>query len=85
MGNDNEKTNITEDHKDAFRALRNPEFVNFCLVSCFVNGEPTSAIAAVTHDENDGLYQVTPLFVAVTPDMKIEDHEGVEPYRVNNG
>ena len=41
-------TNITADHRAAFEALISGEYANFALFSCFVNGEPASAIAAVT-------------------------------------
>ena len=41
-------TNITEEHRRAFDALTSGRFDNFCLVSCFVDGEATAAIAAVT-------------------------------------
>ncbi len=34
-------TNITEEHRRAFTALTSGRFHNFCLVSCFVDGEPT--------------------------------------------
>lgn len=69
-------TNITEAHRDAFNALISGEFCNFALVSCFVNGAPTSAIAAVS--EHEGMYALAPLFVAVTEQMVLTDHEGVE-------
>jgi hypothetical protein len=70
-------TNITAEHKDAFDALRDGGFTNFALFSCFLNGEPTAAIVAIT--EQDGEYVVTPMFVAVTPQMTITDHDGIEP------
>ena len=41
-------TNITEEHHRAFEALTDGGAGNFCLFSCFVSGEPTAAIAAVT-------------------------------------
>ena len=41
-------TNISEEHHRAFEALTSGRFDNFCLVSCFVDGEATAAIAAVT-------------------------------------
>jgi hypothetical protein len=40
-------TNITADHRAAFEALISGEYANFALFSCFVNGEPAAAIAAV--------------------------------------
>lgn len=69
-------TNITEEHKDAFSALTSGEYTNFTLFSCFVNGEPTSAI--VTVNEDDGEYVITPFAVFVTEGMTITNHEGEE-------
>jgi hypothetical protein len=68
------KTNITKEHERAFDGVRNAE--NIALVSCFVNGEPAVAIAAINHLD-DGMVSITPLFVSVTPLMKIVDHDGV--------
>jgi hypothetical protein len=45
------KTNITRKHKQAFDALFSGKFNNFALVSCFVDGNPVAAIAAVTEAE----------------------------------
>lgn len=69
-------TNITEDHKLAFEALKsdNP---NFALMSCFIDGEPTATIAFIREYNNE--VSIIPLFVAVTDKMKITDHNGVEP------
>jgi hypothetical protein len=69
-------TNITEEHQEIFTALRKPEFTNFALFSCFVNGKPTSAIVAVNKEGEE--FNITPLFVAVTPEMILTDHEGKE-------
>jgi hypothetical protein len=68
-------TNITQAHRDAFHALVSGDFVNFALLSCFVNGEAASAIIAVNRDGED--YMLTPLFVSVTDGMILTDHEGV--------
>ena len=54
-------TNLTEDRKRAFAALGSGSIANFCLFSCFVNGEPAAAISAVT------------------PGMRLADHDGREP------
>jgi len=43
-------TNITDDHRAAFEALVSGDYANFALFSCFVNGEPGAAIAAVNRD-----------------------------------
>ena len=40
-------TNITDEHKRVFEALKSGEYRNFALVSCFVDGEPAAAIATV--------------------------------------
>ena len=75
-------TNITPDHRRAFEALTSGRFQNFCLVSCFVDGEPTAAIAAVNvgpaeyGGEPD--YLISPLFVCPTAAMTLTDHNGRE-------
>ncbi len=71
-------TNITKEHQDAFKALTSGDYANFALFSCFVNGEPASAIVAVNKPAGDE-YQITPLFVSITPGMKLIDHEGISP------
>ncbi len=68
-------TNISPAHKDAFEALVSGGFTNFALFSCFVNGAPASCIVAVTAQGDDVL--ITPLFVSVTSDMLLTDHDGV--------
>lgn len=65
-------TNITEEHKEAMAAAERGELA---LFSCFVNGEPASALCAVT--EEGGILAIQPKFVSVTPGMVITDHEGV--------
>lgn len=67
-------TNITDAQRSAFEALASGAFANFALFSCFVNGEPASAIVAVTEDGED--ITITPLFVSVTPGMILVDHDG---------
>jgi hypothetical protein len=42
-----------------------------------VNGEPATAIVAVNWDGD--MYDIIPLFVSVTPDMRLTDHDGREP------
>lgn len=44
------------------------------LFSCFVNGQPAAAIVAITQDGSE--YAITPLFVSVTKDVVLTDHEG---------
>jgi hypothetical protein len=70
-------TNITASHREAFEALRDASFQNFALFSCFVNGQPASAIVAVV--QNGGEYEITPLFVSVTDAMVLTDHDGRVP------
>jgi len=76
-------TNITEDHRRAFEALTSGRFDNFCLVSCFVDGEPTSAIAAVNlsppaEDGGEPEILIRPLFIWPTAAMNLTDHDGRE-------
>jgi hypothetical protein len=71
-------TNITPEHQKAFEALTSGEYANFALFSCFVNGDPASAIVAINKQNGDE-YQITPLFVSVTPGMKLVDHDGDNP------
>lgn len=68
-------THITEHHVSAFTALTSGDYANFALFSCHVNGQPAAAIVAVTPDGDD--FTITPLFVSVTPDMILTDHDGV--------
>jgi hypothetical protein len=72
------KTNITRKHREVFEALTSGEYINFALFSCFVNGEPASAIVAINKTA-DNEYQITPLFVSVTKEMKVLDHDGKCP------
>ena len=76
-------TNITKDHRRAFEALTSGRFNNFCLVLCFVDGEATAAIAAVTvnpptADGREPEYLISPLFICPTAAMTLTDHEGCE-------
>ena len=70
-------THITPEHRRAFEALTSGECGNFALFSCTVDGAPASAIAAVTDDGGERL--IHPLFVSVTPDMHLADHDGQAP------
>ena len=69
------QTNITPEHKALFDAVTSGKYDNFALFSCFVDGKPTSAIVSIVQDGNE--YAIKPLFVAVTADMVVTDHEGV--------
>ena len=68
-------TNIMPAHTDVFDALTSGDYGNFALFSCFVNGAPASCIVAVT-EEGDRIL-ITPLFVSITPEMILTDHDGV--------
>lgn len=68
-------TNITEDHKNAFDALINGD-PNFALFSCFVDQNPTTAICHIKEIQS-GVFHILPLFVAVTDNMSLTDHDGV--------
>ena len=70
-------THITPAHRRAFAALTHGEPGGFALFSYTVNGAPASAIVAVTEDGGDRLLH--PLFVSVTPDMRLADHDGQAP------
>ncbi len=76
-------TNITADHRRAFEALTSSRFQNFCLVSCFVDGEPTAAIATVNagpsaEEGSEPHYLISPLFICPTAAMTLTDHDGRE-------
>lgn len=68
-------TNITAEHQAQFEALQGGQYRNFALFSCFVNGEPASAIVAIT-TYAQGDVTIAPLFVSVTPGMVLTDHDG---------
>jgi hypothetical protein len=74
------ETNITQEHRQVFNALTSGEYSNFALFSCFVNGEPASAIVAINKPGGDE-YQITPLFVSVTPGMRLIDHDSLQPVK----
>ena len=70
-------TNICPEHVRAFEALTSGDDGNFALFSCFLNGEPVSALVAVTPpNAPGGEYVITPLFVSVTDAMSLTDHDG---------
>ena len=70
-------THVTPAHRRAFAALTSGERGSFALFSYTVNGAPASAIVAVAEDGGDRLLH--PLFVSVTPDMHLADHDGRAP------
>ena len=74
-------TNITQDHRRAFEALTSGEVGNFCLFSCFLSGRRAAAIAAVTvcsprEEGGEPEYVISPLFISITDDMVLTDHDG---------
>ncbi len=71
------QTNITDALREHFNALTSGKYRNFALFSCFVNGEPAAAIAAVNQD-GEG-FRIEPLFVSITPSMVLTDHDGIIP------
>jgi len=79
LAKDKPSTNVTEAHKEVFSLLKDPaQNANFALMSCFVNGVPSCAIAYVAHLEN-GFTEIAPYFVAITPDMNVVDHHDDPP------
>ena len=76
-----EITHITEQHRQAFEALTSGDYDNFALFSCTCNGRPAAAIVVVTahrpdDDEGETEFQVRPLFISITDDMVLTDHDG---------
>jgi hypothetical protein len=71
-------TNIKPEHVLALEAFRAGQG-EFGLFSCFVNGEPAAAFCYADTDPETGLSRLQPLFVSVTPNMDLRDHEGVAP------
>ena len=64
-------SNITPGHVRVFQAIRSQLYDNITLASCTINGEPGVAIIMID-DIGEGKVAVMPLFVAITPRMKIE-------------
>ena len=66
-----DSSNITPGHVRVFQAIRSPFYDNITLTSCTINGE--RGVAVVMVDEvAEGKVAVMPLFVAITPGMKID-------------
>ncbi len=64
-------SNITPGHVNAFQAVRSQLYDNITLASCTINGEPGVVIVMVDH-VGEGKVAIMPLFVAITPGMKID-------------
>jgi hypothetical protein len=66
-----DNSNITPGHVRVFQAIRSPFYDNITLTSCTINGE--RGVAIVMIDEvGENKVAVMPLFVAITPGMKID-------------
>lgn len=64
-------SNITPGHVRVFQAVRSQLYDNITLASCTIDDEPGVVIVMVDHAGENKL-AVMPLFVAITPSMKIE-------------
>ena len=62
--------NITPGHIRAFQAIRSPFYDNITLASCLINNEPGVAVIML-EETGDEMFAVMPLFVAITPGMKL--------------
>jgi len=70
--------NIREAHKGAGEYIRGAAADRVCLYDCRVNGEPAAAICAIQPGPG-GTYALSPLFVSITPAMKLTDASGQPP------
>ncbi|HLH97049.1 MAG TPA: hypothetical protein VKW08_18215 [Xanthobacteraceae bacterium] len=70
-------SHITPGHVRAFQAVTSSLYDNITLWSCRINGEPGVAIVLVDERVRNTV-AVMPLFVALTPGMKIEFEGGRE-------
>ena len=75
-------TNITEEHRRIFAVLTSGPPGRYCLFSC--DAEPAAAaIASVTvwppeDDGGEAGYVISPLFILITDDTVLTDHDGRE-------
>jgi len=74
-------TNITAEHRRAFEALTSGDYGNFVLFSVFVDGAPGAAIVTIDESPPAGEggepeFVIRPLFVSLTPNMQVTDHDG---------
>ena len=74
-------TNIIDEHHRAFEALTSGRYDNFALFSYEVDNHPAAPIVLVNQspppeDGGEPEYVISPLFVSVTPAMRIADHDG---------
>jgi len=61
---------ITPGHVRAFQAVTTQMYGDVTLASCTIDGEPGVAIVLVEH-VGEGKVGVMPLFVAITPKMRV--------------
>lgn len=73
-------SSVFEKHKPVFDAISNGSSY-FGMIPCSVNGEESCAIVLIEDIEENGEngYAMTPIFVAVTPGMRLLDGAGVPP------
>lgn len=64
-------SNITPGHVRVFQAIRSQLYDNITLASCTINDEPGVVIVMMDH-AGENKVALMPLFVAITPTMKIE-------------
>ena len=69
---------ISEQLKGAFEYVRGASDDRVCLFDCRVNGEKAVAICAI-QPAPGGEYALAPLFVSITPAMKLTDSSGLPP------
>ncbi|MFA5957089.1 hypothetical protein [Hyphomicrobium sp.] len=65
-----ENDNITQGHVRAYHAITSGLYDNISLASCSINGERGVAIIMLDH-VGENKVAIMPLFVAITPSMKI--------------
>lgn len=69
-------SHITDEHRALFLAMTGGA-PNFCLTSCYVNGQP--AVMIVLADRrDDNTLTLAPCFVTITPGMKLRTMDGQE-------
>ena len=71
-------THIDKREQMFFAAMTSGKIPALGLFSCFVDGEPSTAIVLMEKEKVNGvvMYKITPLYVRVTDGMVLTDHEG---------
>jgi hypothetical protein len=67
---------IQPGHELAFYWLRHDQTGSYGLVSCHVNGQPSALVVAARGRHDSKKIGIMPLFVALTPNMRITDLDG---------